>query len=1033
MRMLMRWRAPWTVQRRFGQDAKPPLEAPLHRAVSHSLHRTLAAILLVTAACGGGSDTPTTPTPTPTPAITLSVASTTAAITAGASGTVNVTLARSGGFTGDVGLTLEDETTAGVTGTFAPATLPNGTTGSVLTLNVASTAASGTGTVTVRARGTGVTDQTAAIALTISAAPVPAFTLGVTAATLSVQQGASGTFKAGIVRSGGFTGTIAVAVTGQPTGVTVTPTPASLTGDTSIVTVAVAAGTAVGTYPLTITGTGTGVTAKTATVTLTVTAAPAGSYTLAVAPTTVSFVQGGTSSATVNLTRLNGFAGAVGLAITGAPAGLTATLASASTTGTSVGITLAATAAVAPGTYPLTITGTSAGLADQTATLSVTITAAPVAGTYTIAVAPASVTFAPTGGATATVNLTRVNGFAGAVGLAITGAPAGLTATLASASTTGNSVGVTLTSTAALAVGTYPLTITGTSAGLTNQTATLTVIVAAAGSFTISVPATPITLTRGQTTTVTVDIVRTGGFTGGVDITVPNLPAGVTATIAPVAGSIRAIRTPLAPTGPSRDVINTGKATITLSASATAATGPFTLGVSASAPGYPTQTATGGTVTVATAPTPGTGNTVFTFCDINNLPIYLAFQDGTTGAWTQVAGASNVYRFDITQGKGGVAFTTLNSGAYTTTVYYGTAAELTAYGSTQCVGGTTVTKTVTGSVAGLVAGVPFGDQANIGTTGSAATVTTNGPFTLTNVPDGTRDFLAARVAQAISGTGLTGTLNKLIIRRGINPTGALAAFDFNSAEAFNPTTATATINNGNGDLVSLLLAYQTQSTTTNASTVSLYSDAVTGGSRTIYTVPAAQQRAGDLHYLAATAITVPSGTSIPTNTSTRTVSRFFSASANQTLNFGPALNAPTTSSVTGGMIRFRVQSAVQAGYDKLYVAQWYNTTPSRSITLLVTSGYTGGAAWDLTIPDLTTAGFNATWGLQSGSAVGSNFTGEGFDFPATTGGYLTADGGTVTTATRTTTPLGVSLSRVPPTTTPSFLRRPAGLTNLNRR
>jgi hypothetical protein len=86
--------------------------------------------------------------------------------------------------------------------------------------------------------------------------------------------------------------------------------------------------------------------------------------------------QGGSGASTINVARTNSFAGAVALAVTGAPTGLTATLGTPSVTGNSSSLSLAAAASTTPGTYTLTITGTATGLANQTTTVAVTVSQA---------------------------------------------------------------------------------------------------------------------------------------------------------------------------------------------------------------------------------------------------------------------------------------------------------------------------------------------------------------------------------------------------------------------------------------------------------------------------------------------------------------------------------------------------------------------------------------------------------------------------------------------------------------------------------
>jgi hypothetical protein len=107
---------------------------------------------------------------------------------------------------------------------------------------------------------------------------------------------------------------------------------------------------------------------------------PPGTYTLAVTPTALSVQAGQNGAAEVTLTRANGFAGAVALTSTGAPAGVTVSFAPASVVATSSAVTVAVGASVAPGVYPIVVRGNATGVAEQSATLSLTVTAASGGG-----------------------------------------------------------------------------------------------------------------------------------------------------------------------------------------------------------------------------------------------------------------------------------------------------------------------------------------------------------------------------------------------------------------------------------------------------------------------------------------------------------------------------------------------------------------------------------------------------------------------------------------------------------------------------
>jgi hypothetical protein len=212
--------------------------------------------------------------------------------------------------------------------------------------------------------------------------PTPAIAIALNPVTATVQQGGSTTTSATLTRSGGFSGTVNLTVTGAPTGVAGSVGAVQTNGGvtTGTVTIQVAAATAPGTYTLTVRGSGSGVSDATATFTLTVTAAgPEPAYTLAVAPTSLSIAQGGSGSAQVAIGR-TAFTGAVALTATGAPAGMTTSFAPASATGTSSALTVSVAGSTAPGSYTLTIRGTATGLSERTTTLGLTVTGGSSSG-----------------------------------------------------------------------------------------------------------------------------------------------------------------------------------------------------------------------------------------------------------------------------------------------------------------------------------------------------------------------------------------------------------------------------------------------------------------------------------------------------------------------------------------------------------------------------------------------------------------------------------------------------------------------------
>jgi subtilase family serine protease len=199
----------------------------------------------------------------------------------------------------------------------------------------------------------------------------PAFSITASPAAVSVVQGSSGGSTITTTVSGGFDSAIALTASGQPTGVTLTLSSASIAAPgsgSSTLTMAVASTTAVGTYTITVSATGGGIT-HTATVALTVTAPTAGAFTISVSPTSGSLRQGQSGTATVTTAVSGGFDSAVALSATGEPTGVTITFTPASIAAPGSGtssmlLTVSRTAKT--GTYPITITGTGGGITHTT-------------------------------------------------------------------------------------------------------------------------------------------------------------------------------------------------------------------------------------------------------------------------------------------------------------------------------------------------------------------------------------------------------------------------------------------------------------------------------------------------------------------------------------------------------------------------------------------------------------------------------------------------------------------------------------------
>jgi cellulose 1,4-beta-cellobiosidase len=310
----------------------------------------------------------------------FSIASSGVSVLQGQTATDSVTISAINGFSGAVTLSASGLPT-GVTASFSPS-MVTGSAGSTLTLTAAGNATVGPATVTITgsSTGTGSTGPTtASTTITVTVIAKPDFTMAVTPAAVSVAAGTTANATVAIGFVGGLTGSVAVQASGLPAGVTANFSPNSVNANGSItVSFFAQPGTANETGNVTITGTnGQGTTAITHTVTVALTVGSGGntgnpSFTLGRSAASLSIAAGASATDTITVTDAGGFTGAVTLAASGMPTGVTTSFGTNPTTGSSV-LTVSAAGTAAAGTFTLTITGTSGTLTAIT-TVAVTIT-----------------------------------------------------------------------------------------------------------------------------------------------------------------------------------------------------------------------------------------------------------------------------------------------------------------------------------------------------------------------------------------------------------------------------------------------------------------------------------------------------------------------------------------------------------------------------------------------------------------------------------------------------------------------------------
>ncbi len=305
----------------------------------------------------------------------------------------------------------------------------------------------------------------------VNAWPVsPGFTLSANPSSVSVTQGSSATTTITITPLNGFSGSVTLAASGLPNGVTAgfSPNPAT---STSTLTLTASPSAATGTVTVTITGTSGSIT-NTTTLTLTVNALQQ-SFTLSASPSSLTIAKGGASgTSTITITPVNGFSGSVTLAASGLPTGVTALFNPNPATSTST-LTLTASASAKKGTATVTITGTSGSLS-ATTTISLTVDAL---GTFTLTPSPKKLTVEQGSSGTSTITVNDKNGFDQEVTLAATGVPSGVTASFSTNPTTSTST-LTLAVSGSAATGKSTITITGTYGSLSKKTTVMLTVTA---------------------------------------------------------------------------------------------------------------------------------------------------------------------------------------------------------------------------------------------------------------------------------------------------------------------------------------------------------------------------------------------------------------------------------------------------------------------------------------------------------------------------------------------------------------------------
>jgi pseudomonalisin len=320
-----------------------------------------------------------------------------------------------------------------------------------------------------QASGLGSVDANVLVNHWTDGAGTAGFQLSLSSSAISMTAGgANAKVNARVSVSGGFTGPVALAVTGLPSGVSATLVPAALAAPgagASVLTFTAAANSTPGNYSLTVKASSGG---SAFTTPLSLTVLPVPTFTLGSPSSPTSLTAGNTAQLSFTTTATSTFSAAVALTVTGAPTGMTASLAPTSIAAPGSGsstLTIATTSNIVPGSYTLMVRATGGG---------VTQTANPVIAVpgFTLKMSAASATVRTNAPPRLTVSTTALGGFSAALALSVSGLPNGVTAnftpTTLGAPGTGSAI-LTLTESTGATKGPAQITISASGGGITQN------------------------------------------------------------------------------------------------------------------------------------------------------------------------------------------------------------------------------------------------------------------------------------------------------------------------------------------------------------------------------------------------------------------------------------------------------------------------------------------------------------------------------------------------------------------------------------
>jgi len=273
---------------------------------------------------------------------------------------------------------------AGMTVTFVPELLPDGSFSARINVATAATVTPGAYDLTIRAEATGVEPATHPLAVTVAAPGAGAFTIRSDATSVVVLSDAPATTNFTISRTAPFTGAVTFTALGLPPGLTATFTPNGTTGTTTAMRLEMQPGAEGGLRTIEVRATALGMPDEVSRISVvqyvTVDDAGTATFTLAVAPAALTVTRGGAEAvATLNVTPDAAFTETFDVRVLRAPLGMRVTVTpDDDVVGGALQVTVEADPDVVPGTYNLglAVNSTQSFVYDEVA-LPVTVLAGP--------------------------------------------------------------------------------------------------------------------------------------------------------------------------------------------------------------------------------------------------------------------------------------------------------------------------------------------------------------------------------------------------------------------------------------------------------------------------------------------------------------------------------------------------------------------------------------------------------------------------------------------------------------------------------